>query len=456
MVTKEQLNPTKLRTSSTSIRINKSTWEKHKPRISRDFYVRDTKLEGYYIRIRPNGKKTYCIQSRLGGVGRKISIVLGDCNLLAESEAREIARKYLSICKQGIHPKKQIKKEASKTKTILDFAEDHININKKLTESTRRDYPRRIKNCMPYLSKKPVSEITQDDVVDWWKSVSGSRNYQIAFIYARKALNIAQAQKYIESNPFADAKALIGNFPEPVRRQTHVPENELWNFMTALTTVKVSRVMHDLMLFLLLTGKRFTESASLQWKNVDFVKGIITLEKTKSGKVDVIPITKFLFVMLKSRKHRLKVDAVKISDRPHTVYVFPNRTGDGHIKDMRKSLKILSDEAGLGWTITAHDFRRTFSTACNELGMKNEEIAVLLNHAKRDVTEGYIIRNIRQKRKNLDTVQEYFNKHGNNALGEIAATEYESLGMWDEEAIQKDRPISDSFEDEMMELVPYS
>ena len=73
-VTKEQPNPTKLRTSSTSIRINKSTWEKHSPRIKRDFYVRDTKLEGYYIRIRPNGKKTYCIQTKLGGVGRPYKI----------------------------------------------------------------------------------------------------------------------------------------------------------------------------------------------------------------------------------------------------------------------------------------------------------------------------------------------------------------------------------------------
>ena len=100
MVTKLQPNPTKLRTSSTSIRINKSTWEKHSPRIKRDFYVRDTKLEGYYIRIRPNGKKTYCIQTNLGGLGRKIGITVGDCNLFTEAEAIEKAREYLSLLKQ--------------------------------------------------------------------------------------------------------------------------------------------------------------------------------------------------------------------------------------------------------------------------------------------------------------------------------------------------------------------
>jgi len=87
MVTKEQPNPIKLRTSSTSIRINKFTWEKHSPRVKRYFYVRDTKLEGYYIRICPNGKKTYCIQTNLNGVCRKIGITVGDCNLLTEAKA---------------------------------------------------------------------------------------------------------------------------------------------------------------------------------------------------------------------------------------------------------------------------------------------------------------------------------------------------------------------------------
>ena len=45
-------------------------------RISRDLYVRDTKLECYYIRICPNGKKTYRIQANLDVLGRNIVIKL--------------------------------------------------------------------------------------------------------------------------------------------------------------------------------------------------------------------------------------------------------------------------------------------------------------------------------------------------------------------------------------------
>ena len=289
----------KLRNSTITIKINKNTWTKHKPR-SRDFYIRDSKLAGYYIRIRANGKKTYCCQTRLGGVGRKKSITIGDCSIWTQDEARSKAIQWLKDMHQGINPRQEQRLESVKTKTIYDFVEDYININKTLADSTRKDYPKRIRNCMHQLAKKPVVELSQEDVVNWWKSVSGSRNYQLAFTYARKALEVARAQKYIESNPFIEAKTLIGNFPAPVTRQTHVPETDLWNFIQALAEVKVSRVMKDLMLFLLLTGKRFTESASLQWKNIDWNKGTITLDKTKSGKVDVIPITKFLYVMLKN------------------------------------------------------------------------------------------------------------------------------------------------------------
>ena len=41
-----------------------------------------------------------------------------------------------------------------------------------------------------------------------------------------------------------------------------------------------------------------------------------------------------------------------------------------------------------------------------ELGMTNQDTAILLNHAKRDVTEGYIITSRKIKRNNLDKVTE--------------------------------------------------
>ena len=64
---------------------------------------------------------------------------------------------------------------------------------------------------------------------------------------------------------------------------------------------QMSHVMRDYLLFTLLTGKRREESMSLKWENVNLNKGIITLDNTKFNKIDVLPITNMLFIMLEYR-----------------------------------------------------------------------------------------------------------------------------------------------------------
>ena len=409
MVTKLQPNPTKLRTSSTSIRINKSTWEKHSPRIKRDFYVRDTKLEGYYIRIRPNGKKTYCIQTNLGGVGRKIGITVGDCNLLTEAEAREKAREYLSLAKQGIHPKKQIKQQVLKNKNIMDLVDDYLDEKRdSLSDYTKKDYKVRLANRMKPLLKVPVAELTVQDIKDWWKKSQRKRSDELAFIYARKAIDVAVGNEYLESNPFVKAKQTI-EFGEIPKRESHVSKVELSqffsNFISASKQMKTT--IRDYLVFVLVTGKRKGEAESLSWDNVDFINATITLPITKNKKIDVVPMTDFLYIFLKSRQK--ETDA-------HKHWVFPSHFTNGvhagkHISSPYKSLKKIE-----GFNITVHDFRRTFSTALKELGIADSDISSLLNHSKKGVTEGYIFRSLEFKENNLKAVVNYYNRYGDDAL----------------------------------------
>lgn len=424
MVTKTDSNVRKLRTSSTRIQINKSTWAKHKPRQLRDFFIRDTKLGGYYIRIRPNGKKTYNVQARLGGSGRKVNITIGDCELITQDQARDTARDYLFKIKQGVHPKLEIRTESAKDKTLEDLAEDYIAINKKLAEGTIKDYRNRIKNRMPSMWKKPITELSTEEIVDWWRRSKGTRNDQVAFINARKLMSQATASRYVSENPFINAKELIGDFPEYVRKITHVSKRDLHKFFTALKEEgeRLSPNMRDLILFLLVTGKRSEEARTLTWSNVNFKEGTITLEKTKSGKVDVIPMTGFMYVMLKTREG---LSDTRPAFSKHPIYVFPNRNGTGCVKDLRKSMAKISNKANLGFNITPHDLRRTFSTALAELEITNEDVAVLLNHSKRDVTEGYIIRSLDYKRTNLEKLEKYFNDYGLQTLSYITVNWHE-------------------------------
>ena len=88
MVTKKSQNVTKLRAYNVSAALNKSSFKRYKPK-AKDYFIRDKKLEGFYIRIYPSGKKTYGIYSRKGGVGRQVSLSIGNCEYVKFEEAKE-------------------------------------------------------------------------------------------------------------------------------------------------------------------------------------------------------------------------------------------------------------------------------------------------------------------------------------------------------------------------------
>ena len=89
-------------------------------------------------------------------------------------------------------------------------------------------------------------------------------------------------------------------------------------------------------MFILTTGKRKGEVESLEWDNVDFDNGTVTLIKTKTKKIDVVPMTDFLYLLLRSRA---KLEGVEKHDK----WVFPTHYKEGihadkHLSNPYKSI----------------------------------------------------------------------------------------------------------------------
>ena len=410
------------KTSPNSIKciINKSTYQKHEPR-KNDLYIRDTRDIGFYIRIRPNSKTTYCCEAKLGGIGKKITMTIGDGSLFTAQQARKIAKEHLRKIKSGINPKDEIKQSLAKGQTLEKLAKEYIVIRDHLAENTKKDYVYRVPQQLGRLANKDIRELTVDDFVSWWGKAKAKGSRKVALRYVSSLLSYAMARKYIDENVAQDfRRGVLGGIPESPPRQTHISKLEIEDWIISMikispvvehcqdkapntlemqyweTPPKITETQRDYILFLLITGKRAEEVASLKWKDISMKKNdeTITIEKTKSGKVDVLPMTNLLWHMLNCRK--------KKKDK-HTTYIFPNKYRSGPIVDVRKSLEKINNRTGIGH-ITRHDLRRTFATMTKELGMTNEDTAILLNHAKRDVTEGYIITSRIIKRDNLDRV----------------------------------------------------
>ena len=444
--------------------LNKSSYKKFKPK-EKYYHVRDKKLEGFYIRIYPSGKKSYGCYARKGGVGKPIHCAIGDCELLDFSDAKAKAKELLRQIKvEGINPKLHLHQEAIKDKTILDLADDFFRANKKLKESTKKDYLSVFNNRMPKLIKMPITEITLEEILQWWSDSKGQRVDVKAFMYARKLMDKATASRYVPENNFTRAKTLIGDFPSINTRTDHIAKDEIYHFFQNFLSAspnhgerpkrgkEMSHVMRDYLLFILITGKRRTESMSLKWSNVDFKRGTVTLDKLKGdSKIDVIPMTDVLFTMLDYRYH---MNGNTQSTRKHPMWVFQSRSGDKHISYPNKALASLNKNLDLKFQLSSHDFRRTFATATRELGLSNEDLAILLNHRKRDVTEGYVQSVAEYKRNNLEEVSRLFNEESNGALSNIMALWYEGTSeLLDPERLSEGKPSRMDYQTSKLHLL---
>ena len=402
--------------------LNKSSWKKFKPK-PREYFVRDTKLEGFYIRVYVSGTKVYGCYSRKGGIGRPIHHKIGKCEILDFNEAKQKAKEYIHLISiEGINPKTKAREDALKDKTLLDLADDYIKLRLGkgfMKEWTANDYSRRMINCMPRLVKKPVIELSVEDVTDWWETTNGNRNNQIAFGYARKLFSQACASNYLDRNIFAMAKEIIGDFDTPDPRKDHINKYELEDFGITFTKIaeQLKPVFRDFLVLLLVTGKRKGETESLTWDNVNFEHGTITFLKTKTDKVDVVPMTAFTWMLLKSRYKE---------EKRHKKWVFPSPkvSKTGHIDNPYKTFNKVRNALKATHKLRPHDLRRTFSTATRELKISNEDLNVLLNHARRDVTEGYVFESLEYKKNNLEKVESYLNEYGMRFLNKIAVDWY--------------------------------
>lgn len=130
----------------------------------------------------------------------------------------------------------------------------------------------------------------------------------------------------------------------------------------------------DLVEFIAGTGVRITESLSLDWPDIDFKGGTVTIRKSKTTAGErTIVVPKSLMRMLKARKR---------DDGP----VFPTPLGKRRDRSntsadwqaVRERLELPN--------YTFHSFRKTVATALDQAGLSPRDIAEYLGHANPSIT----------------------------------------------------------------------
>ncbi len=190
----------------------------------------------------------------------------------------------------------------------------------------------------------------------------------------RAAYNLAKLNGKVEKNPVADVKLLKEN-NKRIREITEAEETAL---LTALdpATRRGGTDLRPMVRLLLETGLRLGEACALRWEDVDWTGGFLTLQETKAGEKQHVPLSDEGKAILKTLGPRQGHIFAWPDGRPWTVgyvtHAFGKAVEDAGITDLH-----------------AHDTRHTF--ACRKLraGVDLYTVSKLLRHASIAMTERY-------------------------------------------------------------------
>lgn len=378
-------------------RLTKSFIDKLDPAEKKQLFYRDDILKGFGLRISAGGSKAFFVEKRIDGKVKRIT--LGKYGALTAEQARKKAQSLLGEIAMGKDPHEERRVSQLKKITLEEAFEDYLYTRKDLKDGTIGNYRKCVNGCFKDWKHKQLTDISKDMVqirhheIGQRAPARANNAFRVLRLIFNHALNKYEDKK---GNPlllFNPVDRLSQNraWYKNERRQTLLKPHQLkpWYEATLMLNQEVTR---DYLHFLLFTGLRKTEAASLVWANVDFIDRTFTIEDTKNSEAHTLPMSDYLFDLLMLRASNGKGD-----------YVFPSPINDGPLKEPRSSIKRVNELSGIAFT--CHDLRRTFITVAESLDIPAYALKKLINHKDpNDVTAGYIISNIDRLREPMNKI----------------------------------------------------
>jgi integrase len=340
-------------------------------------FVWDTKTIGFGVRLTPGGK-SYFVQGRVNGKTRRVTI--GKHGVFTTKQAEDRAKDLLRDMDNGIDPVQQKKLQTATQITLKEAAENYKRDKKtskghSLKDSTKKDIDKHINKTFKKWQDLPVIAINEDMVHNVYKKAAKSSVAQAnqAFRIFRAIYNWTKEKSRTKDTfPENPVKTLKGEWGHVPARNGKIPADKFgiaWNYINEQREspwqTTSSRTGADLILFLLVTGARFTEGAALPWANVNLDESWWELPDPKNRNPVKLPLSFVAKDILENRS--------KESD-----FVFPGTGKKGYYGDLRSPMQKLSEH--IKEKITPHDLRRSFILAAGQAGVEYVKCKLLMNH----------------------------------------------------------------------------
>lgn len=342
--------------------------------------------EGLYLRVKPNGNKTWLFNYTKPVIEKRSNLKIGDYPEVSLKDARAKRQEYRELLAKGIDPQQHLAEQEQQKKltalstfeaVALDWFKLKI-VNDKLSERYAYNIERSLQNHLfPFIGSYPISKLTAPQVIAVLKPLAAKGTLETV---SRLCQRINEIMTYalntgvIEQNPLFGIREAFET-PSTENMPTLKPE-ELPKLMQALSTANINIITRCLIEFQLHTMVRPNEAAGAKWEEFDLEQMLWNIPKERmKGKKDkkqphTVPITEQVLALLEVAR--------PISGRSE--FVFP-ADRDPKKPTHKETANRALQRMGFKGQLVSHGLRSLASTTLNDKGFDPDVIEKALAHS---------------------------------------------------------------------------
>lgn len=311
------------------------------------------------------------------------------------------------------NPTAEKKQKELRATTLQKAFDDFLIARKNLKPRTLYDYQRLMKVAFPDWQNKALVNINKEMVAKRHTKIGaehGEAYANLAMRFLRALFNFSIAQyedgsgnAVLRENPVVRLTQTRAWY-RVERRQTVIKSHQLGPWYQGVILLKndktslQSALVADYLLFLLFTGLRRQEAATLKWTDIDLRGRSFTIRDTKNREPLTLPLTDFVYGLLEKRKPAADSE-----------YVFAGSGKAGYLIEPRHQVQQVRDAPGVSFTL--HDLRRSYITIAESIDISAYALKRLVNHKmSNDVTAGYIVNDVERLREPMQRITSYILK----------------------------------------------